>query len=121
MPALKITPRPHDDALVLVIDGEIDMATEQLFHKALSAAIDKRPDGRVVLDCARLSFIDSSGLRVLIQGHRMAKQNHSTVSVAAPIDRVAQVLRVTAIDTRVPVFGTVDAALAAPMGSPNGA
>ena len=69
MPALKITTRCHDNGLVLVLDGEIDMATEDQFHQAVREAVESRPRGRVVLDCTGLAFIDSSGLRVLIQAH----------------------------------------------------
>jgi anti-sigma B factor antagonist len=118
MPALKTTRRTRDHGLVLLLDGEIDMATEQQFHHAVAETLAEAPGGRVVLDCARLSFIDSSGLRVLIQAHRSAREDGSTLAIAAPSDRVAQILRVTAIDTRIPVFPTADAALAAPLGSP---
>ncbi|WP_017592159.1 STAS domain-containing protein [Nocardiopsis potens] len=115
MPALRITSRAHDDGLVLVLDGEIDMATEKRFHQAAREAVESRPHGRVVLDCTRLDFIDSSGLRVLIQAHKLAKEHYATVLLAAPNERVAQILHVTAIDTRIPVLPDVPSALAAPL------
>ncbi|MFW5416156.1 STAS domain-containing protein [Nocardiopsis sp. CNT-189] len=115
MPALRITSRAHDDGLVLVLDGEIDMATEKRFHQAAREAVESRPHGRVVLDCTRLDFIDSSGLRVLIQAHKLAKEHYATVLLAAANERVAQILHVTAIDTRIPVLPDVPSALAAPL------
>nr|WP_184080565.1 STAS domain-containing protein [Nocardiopsis mwathae] len=118
MPALTITTRNHDDGLVITLDGEIDMATEEQFHQAVLDSVGTRPYSRVVLDCARLGFIDSSGLRVLIQSHKIAKEHYTGVFIAAPTDRVARLLHVTRINTRIPVFPTVDAALAAPLESP---
>ncbi|GAB3483785.1 STAS domain-containing protein [Nocardiopsis coralliicola] len=115
MPTLKIITREHDDGCVLALSGEIDMATEQRFHREVREAVETRPHGRVVLDCTQLSFIDSSGLRVLIQAHKLAKEHYTAVLIAAPNDRVAQLLRVTAIDTRIPVLPGVAAALAAPV------
>ncbi|PSK98550.1 anti-sigma B factor antagonist [Murinocardiopsis flavida] len=115
MPALKVTTCPHDDGTVLLLEGEIDIATEDQFHAAAVGAVEAEPHGRVVLDCQDLNFIDSSGLRVLIQTHKSAKEHYGHVLIAAPNARVAQILRVTAIDSRIPVFPSVADALAAPL------
>jgi anti-sigma B factor antagonist len=63
---LEIT--PIDNGLVLV--GEIDAHTAP----ELAARLDPLPgDGAdVVLDVAGIEFIDSSGLRVLIEAHQRA-------------------------------------------------
>lgn len=113
MSTLRTTARTHGGDLVLLLDGEIDIATEDQFHQAVNDAVETHPHGRVVLDCSRLAFIDSSGLRVLIQAYKAAKEHYSRVLIAAPTTRVAQILHVTSLDTRIPVFSTVDEALAA--------
>ncbi|MDA0564311.1 STAS domain-containing protein [Streptomonospora sp. S1-112] len=118
MPALKITRRTRDDGIVLALSGEVDMATEEQFHRAVRDALEARA-GRLVLDFTRLAFIDSSGLRVLIQAHKAAKAVDSAVAIAGATERVARILHVTAIDTRIPMFESVDAALAAPQESPS--
>ncbi|KIH97721.1 anti-sigma factor antagonist [Streptomonospora alba] len=117
MAALKITRRDRDDGVVLVLSGEIDMAAEEQFNRAVREAVDARPQGRLVLDFTKLAFIDSSGLRVLIQAHKAAKAAGGSLAVASVSDRIARLLHVTAIDTRVPVFPSVEAALAAPQES----
>ena len=56
--------------------GEIDLATAPRLAAALSAA---RPDlrgARARLDLARVCFIDSHGLAVLLNGHRTARGPH---------------------------------------------
>ncbi|QBI55906.1 STAS domain-containing protein [Streptomonospora litoralis] len=113
MASLKITRRDRDDCVVLAPSGEIDMAAEDQFHRAVLAAVDDRPQGRLVLDFSRLVFIDSSGLRVLIQAHKATKAAGGSLAIAAASERIARILHVTAIDTRVAVFPTVEAALAA--------
>ncbi|WP_344972890.1 STAS domain-containing protein [Salinactinospora qingdaonensis] len=115
MPALQINHRSHEDGTVLVLNGEIDISTEDEFHRAVIDAARECKHGRVVLDCANLAFIDSSGLRVLIQSNKAGKEHDSRLLIAAPSERVAQILRVTGIDTRIPVFPTVEAALNAPV------
>lgn len=114
MSALQITVDEHDDTAVIVLDGEIDIATENDFRDAVTSALEQRPGGCVVLDCAGLAFIDSSGLRVLVQSYKAAQEHRCQLRIAAPPERVAKILRVTAIDTRIPVHPTVEAALAAP-------
>jgi anti-sigma B factor antagonist len=51
------------------VSGEVDLATAPALEAALHDAI-AAPAGRVVLDCAGLTFMDSSGLRVLIEAKR---------------------------------------------------
>lgn len=114
MPDLNICSTLHDTGRVLVLDGEIDMATEHRFQDAVTEALTTQPHGRVVLDCSDLRFIDSSGLRVLIRAHKTAREQQAVLAIAAPVHRVLQTLRVTSLDTRIPVFTTVTEALSAP-------
>ena len=114
MPDLIISTTLHESGQVLTLDGEIDMATEGRFQEAVTAALTTQPFGRVVLDCANLRFIDSSGLRVLIRAHKAAKEQQALLVIAAPLPRVMQTLRVTSLDTRIPVFPSVTQALTAP-------
>jgi anti-sigma B factor antagonist len=57
----------HDDAGVLTLRpaGELDIATAPRLERAL--LFERRPGDRVVLDLADLEFIDSTGLRVIVQ------------------------------------------------------
>lgn len=114
MPDLTISSTLHEAGRVLALDGEIDMATEERFQEAVIEALTTQPLGRVVLDCADLRFIDSSGLRVLIRAHKAAKEQKVFLAIASPPHRVLQTLRVTSLDTRIPVFETVSDALSAP-------
>lgn len=120
MPALQITTRTDDDGVVLVLNGEIDMAAEEQFHRVVQDTLESAPHQRIVLDCTELRFVDSSGLRVLIQSHRSARERGAMLFIASVTDRLAQILRVTGIDTRITIFPTVEAALAAPLETPSG-
>lgn len=63
---LDISPAPTGWLLV----GEIDAHTAP----ALAATLDPLPPGDVVLDVAGVSFLDSSGLRVLLGLSRHARE-----------------------------------------------
>ena len=69
MPRLLLSPfqcRSTDAGLVL--SGEVDLATAPLLEDALQE-LAANTSGDVRLECAPLSFIDSSGLRVLVGLH----------------------------------------------------
>jgi anti-sigma B factor antagonist len=49
----------------VTVRGEVDLATASDLESFVRSALVEAPDG-VVLDLAQLTFIDSSGLRVLV-------------------------------------------------------
>jgi anti-sigma B factor antagonist len=53
-------------ATVLVVAGELDLASAPVLEEALGRA-GSATDGLVVLDLARLEFIDVAGIHVLIR------------------------------------------------------
>jgi anti-sigma B factor antagonist len=59
----------EDHSSVVVVAGEIDMATAPMLARELTSAIEEGA-GAVVLDLVDVTFFDSSGLRVAIVAHR---------------------------------------------------
>jgi len=47
------------------LGGELDMASAETLREALRSVVEA--DGRLVLDVGEITFIDSSGLRALVQ------------------------------------------------------
>jgi anti-sigma B factor antagonist len=70
-----------DHAAVVVVSGEIDMATAPMLQRELAAAMESQA-GPVVLDLCDVTFFDSSGLRVAIVAHRDLKEQGRRLAVA---------------------------------------
>jgi anti-sigma B factor antagonist len=68
-------------APVVVVTGEIDMATAPMVERALTEAIETG-DGAVVLDLCDVTFFDSSGLRAAIVAHRELSEHGRRLSIA---------------------------------------
>ena len=57
----------RDGRAVVVIRGELDLATAPDLEAALTGRLDAGQD--VVVDLRELAFMDSTGLRVLVASH----------------------------------------------------
>ena len=64
-PALVLDHRSEGDAVVVSLVGEVDHATAADLLAYASSVVGEGP-ARLVLDCEGLTFMDSSGLRVLV-------------------------------------------------------
>lgn len=79
----------QDGALLLV--GEIDSYTAP----ELEAMLAERPDGCIV-DLAGVAFIDSSGLRVIVEAHRQ-REGRGGVTLRSPNPAVQRVFEISGI------------------------
>lgn len=80
-----------DGAAVVAVVGEIDMATVGLFRRAIEDACTS--SRHVVIDLADTTFIDSSGLAVVMRAHGQLGREAGGVVVRAapPISRTFEV------------------------------
>jgi anti-sigma B factor antagonist len=69
-----------DEPGVIAI-GELDVATVPELKAALTDVIDRNPGTSVWVDLAQVSFIDSSGLGVLVGALKRARQHDGAVVV----------------------------------------
>lgn len=111
-PHLRVLPAPVQGALVLRVRGEVDLANHEGFYRAISQTVAVQPArGCVVLDFSGLGFMDSSGVHALIRAHYEAAAIQVRLRIACPAPWVARLLRLTGLDTRIPVFESLDHAL----------
>lgn len=88
--------------LVISAAGELDPHTCACFEAAIAEAMASSPD-RVVVDAAGLEFIDSSGLRALVQAQTALADRRATLVLRAPSVIVSRLLAVTGLDRTIDV------------------
>jgi anti-anti-sigma factor len=86
------------ETLVLAVSGEVDLATAPDLEEAVTAAVSTTGAQAVRIDLAQVSFMDSTGLRVLLSGRQAAEQRGLAFTVANPQPHLLKVMRVTGID-----------------------
>jgi anti-sigma B factor antagonist len=101
----------RDGAVVVQLAGELDLYNAHAVRDELLAAAARSPD-RLVVDLSRVTFIDSTGLGVLIEA-RTQLPNRRAFLLAAPGLETRRALEISGLDRHFAVHDTLDAALAA--------
>jgi anti-sigma B factor antagonist len=96
---------------VVSVAGNLDTGTEQQFRDALAAVL-ARGALRIVVDLARVEFMASAGIGVLMGVRRVLADEGGSLMLAAPHGEVAQVLSMTGVSEVVPVIASVAEAVA---------
>ncbi|MEV0532862.1 STAS domain-containing protein [Kitasatospora sp. NPDC050463] len=110
---LKLSSRREGGWVVMRVEGELDIATEDRLRRRLNRALVRRGrHARFVVDLSRLDFCDASGLSALVDAHRTALRHRGQLRLAVPKGRVLRVLRLTELDRVLPVYPTVGDAVA---------
>ena len=97
---------------VLPLDGEIDLHVSPRVAAALGSMIDTKPK-RLVVDLTKVTYIDSSGLAVLIEGMQNVEAYGGKFILAGIQDNVKPIFEIARLDQVFIIFPHVDAALAA--------
>ena len=97
---------------VLPLEGEIDLHVSPRISAALGAMIERKP-ARLVIDLSGVSYIDSSGLAVLIEGMQNVEAYGGKLVLAGLQESVRPIFEIARLDQVFLIFPHVDAALAA--------
>ncbi len=101
---LSVEEKRTPNEAVLVLTGEIDMATAGNLRAATDRSLQD-PPGRLVLDFSGVTFCDSQGLAVLISLNRAATAAGSRLVLTNVGDFVGRLLEVTGLGAAFEVDG----------------
>lgn len=83
-------------SVCLRLDGEVDASTSHLVEDALSPAFDPRCTSLVV-DLADVSFMDSSGLRVLVVARNALDDRGAEMVIAGDNDQLRRLFEISGL------------------------
>jgi anti-sigma B factor antagonist len=98
---------------VLVATGEIDRDSRESLRQVAEQAIGEGHD-RLVLDLAKVTFCDSSGLSLLVDLHREAEAHGGWLRLAAAHPVLRDMLQITHLDRLLAAYDSVEAAVEEP-------
>ncbi|HEY8526930.1 MAG TPA: STAS domain-containing protein [Acidimicrobiales bacterium] len=85
------TRRDHEGAVVTV-EGELDLSTGPVLEEALAALVDDPTCGSITVELDGLTFMDSTGLHVLVKAQNHLATRGSEIVLARPTPAVLRIL-----------------------------
>src|SRR5438874_13383949 len=96
---------------VLQLEGEIDLHVSPEVAESLRTMIAKKPKVMVV-DLTKVTYFDSSGLAVLIEGMQKVQEYGGQFALASVQESVQHILEIARLDQVFQIFPDVGSALA---------
>ena len=97
MTILEVETRKGDGLAHVVLRGELDLSTVDKVEKAL-AVLHEGEDEVLVLDLSGLSFLDSTGLRLMVTADQRAQKEGRRLVIVKGPDTVQRVFSITKLD-----------------------
>jgi|SRR4051812_20662070 anti-anti-sigma factor len=86
------------DTSTVVVIGEIDLSTSTRLNRELDAVMDRVPPPvRVRVDLARVEFMDTTGVAVLLKGRRRALEVGARFSVTSTSHTITRLFEITGL------------------------
>lgn len=103
-------PWRYEDATVLAVQGELDLASAPRLKKPLDEALrDPGGGSGVVLDMSDVTFLDSTAFRVLMEVRR--RRDRTPLAIVCRSRNVLRVFTIAGFDRAFDVFPTLDQAI----------
>ncbi|WP_307042642.1 STAS domain-containing protein [Streptomyces achromogenes] len=103
--------RMVDGVRVVTIEGEIDHHVRELLSAALPSGCGAAPPSRIVVDLGGVTFMDSTGINILITAYQAASATEGWLRVAAAQEPVLHVMQLVGIDALIACYPSVEQAL----------
>lgn len=104
---LRIDLRRENDRIVLSLSGELDMANAPALQSALEGP-ELAETKTVVLDLQPLTFLDSTGLRVILAARELCWRRGQEFAVTPGSAQVQRLLSVTGVGEHLRTIATPD-------------
>jgi anti-sigma B factor antagonist len=103
--------RTHGDVAVIKLTGSLDSGTSRTVQADLERLIPR--GGKVLLDLGRMTYLSSSGLRILLLAYRRAEAVGAVITLAQLSDEVREIMTATGFLELFTITDTVPAGIEA--------
>lgn len=108
---MEINVERENGTLIAAVNGRVDSANAREFEQVLTGAIGD--EHNVIIDFGELSYISSSGLRVLLMVAKTLRQRSAHLALCSLSGSIREVFEISGFDKIIPIHDTRAEALAA--------
>ncbi len=111
MEGIRISSQRRDGFAVVAVSGELDIVTSRRFDECLAEV--RRDDDHIIVDLSAVDFMDTGSLAVIVGHWKQLTAAGGTLALAGARYRYTKTLWITGLADRLPLYDSVDAAVAA--------
>ena len=111
MEGIRISSERRDGFAVVTVSGELDIVTSRRFDECLAEA--RRDDVHIIIDLSAVDFMDTGSLAVIVGHWKQVTAGGGTLALAGARYRYTKTLWITGLADRLPLYDSVDDAVAA--------
>jgi anti-sigma B factor antagonist len=108
---LRLSSERRGDCVIVTVGGELDIVTSRQLDEHLTSL--RRKQRSIVLDLAEVDFMDTSSLAVIVGHWKRLQATGGVLALAGARYRHTKTLWITGLAERLPMYDTVDEAIAA--------
>lgn len=99
--------------LIIKVIGELDHHTAEYVRQKIDSELLKSTTKNIVFDFSELSFMDSSGIGVIIGRYKNVRKLNGRAAVVNAADQIIRILDMSGILKIIPVYKSLDDAITA--------
>jgi anti-sigma B factor antagonist len=104
---MQIATTPGSDRYIVTVSGEVDLATSPDLDAAVIAGLESGTNS-VIIDLTDVSFMDSSGLGVIVRALKRCREAEIELDLVISNDRVLKVFGITGLDQVIPIHDSIE-------------
>jgi anti-anti-sigma factor len=95
---LEIDVQNSEERTLVTLSGDLDASTASSLYDALSE-LEVENVRHVVIDLAKVTFMDSTGLAVIVTEHKRLKHSDGSLTIFSPPSSVRRLFEITGLTT----------------------
>lgn len=94
------------NTLIVRVGGDFDLVSAADFREKIDKSLEETMSQNLLLDLSKVTFIDSSGLGVILGRFRKVKANHGQMIICSTKPAIEKIFAVSGIISLMPVCST---------------
>ena len=107
---MKVRTDTHGRTLIATIEGELDHLQAERLRTQIDAAFEKSSCKHIIFDMAKINFMDSSGIGMIIGRYKNAEKRSGQVALANMNDSISRLFEISGLAKIVLRTATVEEA-----------
>jgi anti-sigma B factor antagonist len=104
--SMHINTEQKDNYTIIGLEGEVDLSCSPDARKSILGVLEDNKS--LLVDLAKVSYIDSSGIASLVEGYQTAKKQSLKFGLVGVSDAAMSVLKLARLDKVFPIFNSLE-------------